>query len=240
MSGEFTKSHIVSELQRTASENEGASLGAKRFEQETGIRPHEWQRYWPRFSDAQKEAGLMPNERNAAISDETMLEQLARLTRMLGHRPTVSELRVAKRSNAAIPGVEAFLRMGDFDAITERLRQFALERSEYSDITALLPLLPEKLCEATDVQSDAPFGFVYLLRSGRHYKIGRSNSTGRRERELAIQLPEKAAIVHEIKTDDPIGIEKYWHGRFAEKRLNGEWFALSQQDVSAFRRRKFM
>ena len=29
-------------------------------------------------------------------------------------------------------------------------------------------------------------GYVYLLRAGKHYKIGRSNAVGRRERELAI------------------------------------------------------
>jgi hypothetical protein len=84
------------------------------------------------------------------------------------------------------------------------------------------------------------FGFVYLIRSGRYYKIGRSNAAGRRHYELAIQLPEKALKVHEIRTDDPIGIEAYWHNRFAARRRNGEWFDLAAADISAFRRRKFM
>jgi hypothetical protein len=51
---------------------------------------------------------------------------------------------------------------------------------------------------------------VYLMKSDRYYKVGRTGHVGGRERDLAIQLPDKIITVHSIRTDDPMGIEAYW------------------------------
>ena len=83
-------------------------------------------------------------------------------------------------------------------------------------------------------------GCVYLIKSGRLYKIGTSKAAERRVSELARQLPERAVTVHLIRTDDPDGIEAYWHKRFQAKRQLGEWFKLAAADVGAFKRRRFM
>ncbi|MGH9930198.1 MAG: GIY-YIG nuclease family protein [Pyrinomonadaceae bacterium] len=77
-----------------------------------------------------------------------------------------------------------------------------------------------------------------MMKSGRHYKIGRTNSLGRRGSELAIKIPVSPKTIHTIETDDPVGVEAYWHRRFAEKRGEGEWFDLSIDDVRAFKRWK--
>ena len=105
-------------------------------------------------------------------------------------------------------------------------------------------LLPEPNAEPADIE--APYsshladGYVYVLRFGKHYKIGKTYSVPRRHREIALELPEKPDVVHSIQTDDPDGIERYWHARFGARRTNGEWFALVPQEVKAFKRRKFM
>lgn len=57
----MNKDFVLREIQRTALKNGGKPLGQSRFEAETGIKPHEWMRFWPRFGEAQREAGFAPN-----------------------------------------------------------------------------------------------------------------------------------------------------------------------------------
>jgi hypothetical protein len=49
-------------------------------------------------------------------------------------------------------------------------------------------------------------GSVYLLRSGAHYKIGRSDEIERRIKEIRVALPEATSLEHTILTDDPSGM----------------------------------
>src|SRR5207237_1245921 len=58
-SSEYNRDTILAEIRRTAAENAGKPLGMARFRDETGIRPEDWEgRYWARWSDAIREAGL--------------------------------------------------------------------------------------------------------------------------------------------------------------------------------------
>ncbi len=237
-----TKSHILDEIRRTAKENGGMPLGTRRFYAETGIKQSDWLgKHWARWNDAVREAGFEPNVLQAAFKDDLLLERLAQLTRELGRFPSRPELRLRARSDSSFPDSKTFERLGRKAELAARLAKYCEARPGYEDLVGLAKAAVSHTPPPESTPADSvEFGYVYLIKSGRHYKIGRSNAVGRRERELAIQLPERAIVVHSIKTDDPIGIELYWHRRFEEKRGNGEWFALSPQDVAAFRRRKFM
>ncbi len=120
----------------------------------------------------------------------------------------------------------------------EAIRNRTAGNPEYDDVTALLPA-PATKAVPKAASPRMVEGSVYLIRSGDFYKIGRSDDLERRVKEIRTALPEKATLLHTIRTDDPPGIEAYWHRRFADRRANGEWFKLSALDLSAFRKRKF-
>lgn len=239
----MTRDQIIAEIRRIAAINGGKPPGKARFFAESGVRESDWSgRYWVRWSDALREAGFEPNRFNPALPDDELLGKLAALVIELGRFPLSAELRMKAVADPTFPSHNTFRRFGGKSALAGKLRDFSLEKG-LVDVAAIAGSVngDERIAETSPERKEAVAdGFVYLFRSGRHYKLGRTNAVGRRERELAIQLPEKLTLVHTIRTDDPAGVEQYWHRRFAEHRLNGEWFRLAASDVAAFKRRKFM
>ena len=239
----MNKQHILAEIVRTASQNGGVPLGRERFFQETGIKESDWLgKFWARWGDAVKEAGCVPNQLQAPLEEEALLEHYVGLTRELGHLPVVSELKLKAKQSPGFPSHNTFRRFGTKGQQVQKLVEYCKDKPSHADVLAILKASePEEMTAPVDASpTEETIGFVYLLKASRYFKVGRSSSFERRSRELAIQLPEKAETVHVIRTDDPIGIERYWHQRFESKRKNGEWFELTAQDVKAFKRRKFM
>jgi len=238
----FTKDHILQEIRRTAEANGGAPLGRSRFKQETGIREADWYgKHWRSWGEAVTEAGLAPNEWQAALPEDDLIVKLIGLIRELEHFPVEAEVKMKARRDSDFPSHNVFARWGGKAARAKKVSEYCSRVGDHDDVVALCDPIAEAAKE-TEPDGDvevATVGFVYLLKCGRFYKIGHTNSVGRREYELAIQMPERAEVIHRIKTDDPRGIEEYWHKRFADTRMNGEWFDLSPADVSAFRRRRF-
>ncbi|MEP7247735.1 MAG: GIY-YIG nuclease family protein, partial [Gammaproteobacteria bacterium] len=158
-----------------------------------------------------------------------------------------NELRIKARNDPTFPSDRPFRRLGPKVGWVAKMLAHAKSSLDCADVVSLLtpheakPEVAGALAERTLRSTHQEvLGFVYMLRSGRNFKIGKTNAFGRREQELAIQLPDRADTVHVIKTDDPSGIEAYWHRRFKDRRKNGEWFDLRPEDVRAFKLRKFM
>ena len=233
------RQRILEEIKRTAKENSGVPLGLRRFLKETQLKESDiLGRYWTSWNDAVREAGFQPNEFILGYGSGVLVEKYIMLVREVGRIPSKWQLRLKRRQDPSFPNDKTF---GPKHELISSVLEYCRNRSGFEDIV--------ELCSRISSKSEKPplrnkgmkeEGEVYLLKSGRFYKIGRTRSIGRREYELKIQLPQKPRLIHAIKTDDPVGIEEYWHKRFADKRKDGEWFDLDASDVQAFKNRRLM
>jgi|HubBroStandDraft_1064217.scaffolds.fasta_scaffold15393_4 hypothetical protein len=249
------KQRILNEIKRTAEANGGVPLGTARFLQETGIKVTDWEKLWPRWGDAVREAGFEPNKLNAAYDTEMLVEKFVSFTRELGKLPVRRELQLKARNDKSFPSANVFARLGSKGQLAARILDYCKDKAGYEDVIAFCTPVAVRHAEHQDTEdrvgelemeptASPKEGFVYmgLLKLGRErrYKIGKAVLVERRKDQISLQLPGDLEQVHVIKTDDAYGIEDYWHRRFAAKNTKGEWFSLSRQDVEAFKRRKFM
>ena len=240
--GAVERREILEAIRETASANGGRPLGRNRFEQVTGITEYDVGRFWARWGDAVREAGLEPNTLNKRFDDDELLETYVELVASLGHVPTNAELRLQRERDPAFPNAKVFQRLGSKAAPVDRAVAYCAERGTHPDALGILSLAKGKVPSPSDSEeatSPSAYGFVYLAQGHRgEYKIGRTNLVDRRLGELGAMAPIEYQLVHEIKTDDPAGVESYWHRRFADRRMRGEWFKLTAADVRAFKRWK--
>lgn len=235
------KAHILREIKRLASENGGRPPGSGTFERYIGIKKSEWfPHLWVRWGDALSEAGFKPNTLQEKLSDETVLQKYAEYSHELGRFPVSGELKRKSKEDKTFPTHMVFSRFGGKDKLIETLSQFCENKPKLEKVSELcrshLSASKDKISNPS--KDKFSVGYVYLMKSGRHFKIGKTKSLIRRGGELRVQIPVPPTTVHSIETDDPSGVEAYWHRRFADKRGEGEWFELSPEDVSAFKRWK--
>ncbi len=235
----MNKEEIINQVRRMAAENGCKPLGRGRFEAITGINKNAWLKYWSRFSELQKEAGFEPNQLTRAYDDEYLIEKIILLIRELGQFPTHDARRTKSFNDPDFPSAGTFDRLGGNDKLIIKILAYCQGKPDYEDITKIIqPLVKQVNSEETSNNNDATnLGFVYLVKGHPgEYKIGRTNLVDRRLSELGATASVEQELIHDIKTDDPAGIEAYWHRRFQEKRMRGEWFKLSPADVRIFKR----
>ena len=209
----------------------------------TRIQASAWKgKYWARWTDAVREAGYDPNTITHKIPEEQILERLAAFIVRLGRFPVRNEINMEARSVPGFPVWQTIKkRYGGMPQTATKLLMFSRETGN----TAL-----RKLCEArlereasrpVSASSDRPgaalqVGFVYLKYSPslRLYKIGKANNPKKRGAGISLLLPEDLVPKHEIRTDCPYILEKYWQNRFRAKKKQGEWFDLTPAEVDSF------
>jgi hypothetical protein len=246
----MTKDEIISDIHKYVA-TYGESPGEREFANATGIKPWKWKgKLWVRWSEAVREAGYAPKSMIQRTPDADMLQKLANLVLRLGRFPVRDEINFEARATPGFFAYQAFhKRFGGMREAAEALLKFSRENGNAELAAICEARLAKEAAVALPVKGGRKsrqatrVGVVYLKysRKLRLYKIGKANDGDKRGAGISLLLPEDLVPKHEIKTDFPFILEKYWHSRFRAKRKQGEWFDLSKEDVESFKkRREFM
>jgi hypothetical protein len=245
MSMAISKQEILVELRKFVNANNGAIPGERTFVAATRIKQSAWKgRYWARWTDAVREAGFDPNAMTQKIPEGDIMERLAAFISKLGHFPVRDEINIEARAQPGFPVWQTIRkRYGGMPATATELLEFSRE-------TGNAPL--SRLCEERlDQEASKPTaaaessgsarnsvlkaGFVYLKYSPslRLYKIGKANDANKRGAGISLLLPEDLVPKHEIRTDCPYILEKYWENRFRARKKTGR---VVRTDLSGHQR----
>src|SRR5260370_14193655 len=194
----LTKEQIVDEIRRTAKEHGGSPLGQARFFVATGIKTSDWHgKYWARWGDALSEAGFSRNTLQEPYPEALLIQKFIALTRELSHFPVKGELSLKRKTDLSFPNDKTFGRFGGKASLIWKVLLYCRERTGFEDIIEVCETAGSSATEPDSQQSvsksNVDVGFyVYLIKSGRHHKVGSSNSEGRGDDALASHLPDPA------------------------------------------------
>lgn len=79
-------------------------------------------------------------------------------------------------------------------------------------------------------------GFVYLIHAEgtSRYKIGKTENIKARLKSLKSKSPYPLSVIKAIPSNRITELESWLHGYFADYRVNGEWFELSNEAIAEF------
>lgn len=131
--------------------------------------------------------------------------------------------------------------------LIQSLFDFFLRRSRFYQLSLHQePLICEKLSELEPVllrlinvyrrlDGLLPYepGHVYLIEAigANYFKIGKSKNPSKRILQISPQMPFKTRLLRSWQSNFMSYAESYLHKRFAEYRVNGEWFELPEIHV---------
>lgn len=74
--------------------------------------------------------------------------------------------------------------------------------------------------------------YIIQMSGTDYYKIGFTKTSCRtRLSVLQVGNPIPLVLVQELETKYPVELEKLLHKKFEDKRIHGEWFCLSEEDL---------
>jgi glucan-binding YG repeat protein len=89
--------------------------------------------------------------------------------------------------------------------------------------------------------TDNASGYIYFVQEYMNgsFKIGKTKYIEKRMNLFGVKLPFENKLIYLIKTSNHHQTEAAFHKHFSSKRLEGEWFALTKEDIAWIKAGKY-
>lgn len=168
-----------------------------------------------------KEINTLKAQMGSAVSEKE-LEVISRLAN------TAADSRLSDVEDIIKKHIRSNVRKHIEDAVSLGLKEAVTETAE--------TINQRKHLRPTPIEDRA--GWVYVLKQigGENYKIGHTKNLDDRMYLFRVKLPFKVEFEITIQTADRRKLETELHNHFKDKRVDGEWFTLSNEDLDYIRR----
>jgi len=79
-------------------------------------------------------------------------------------------------------------------------------------------------------------GYIYLLKSVKLYKIGKTLQIDNRIHQYKTENPHEAELIISTEVDDYVKAEKYLLDKYSKYQVRGEWFKLNKIQVEKLKK----
>lgn len=140
MSKALPEKQDVLDAIRSAPRTLGHPPSRTEFKISSGMSEYQVLRHFPSWREAVRASGLEPDATNIRLDDDTLLQDWGEIVRKNRQIPTRDQYR---REGSFSPG--AFEKhFGPWSAIPAKFKQFANDKTEWTDVVALLPVAKPK------------------------------------------------------------------------------------------------
>lgn len=244
----YSKEEILKKIKEWSKENDGKTPGEKVFYEYADFNVYQLHKLgWANYGELVDEAELIPNTfDNTQYSYEQICDLFISAMREKNQWPSRGYLDVKHLNDSSYPSSATFYKkLGLTGDLAQSILDYIGDKDDYDDVKNIcLPVIEKYAVSDKSDEAGKTVEEVYMYKyknQSQPIKVGRSKDVERRGEEIVIGAHDKAVLIHSIKTDDPSGVENYWHRRFRKsgrEEYNNEWFRLKPEDVKAFKRWK--
>lgn len=150
----------------------------------------------------------------------------------LYNKTTKESVKVLVDNHGFLPNLEEMIELKEIiDYCLENISEEEIKRINEEEYNKKFNMRENKIVDENIKKTKD--GYVYIIKKNDEniVKIGMSKNYSERTKQISTKLPFEVETVKVFKTKDMYSLEKKLHDFYKEKRLNGEWFELNNEDL---------